>query len=267
MNNSLTNSRLMPQRAIIVYHGNGEYNRDYYLESREIVQEKGKYVFMAPQPMAKDVMKKIAGSFIKRNSLEMDFGGLIPEHILFATNRPGMTAVIWYRPAAVRKLNFSANLQIKGQSTVSLPATLYLVLNTTLYIFALMTDDRPTATTKLYNAPFFNIYKDGNVCLGTAPIGKVRAKTFGLEAERYERGFFMAEQNGGTSVPCKTPLAKLWAIQIKKGGAFPSKGELIQHPTFKTLADLINKIIGTNGNNNTQAHLEDEEEEEIGIEI
>ena len=124
------------------------------------------------------------------------------------------------------------------------------MLNGKLYIYALMTDQRPTLSTKLYRAPFFNIYGDGNVCLGTAKIGKQKAKTYELEAERYERGFFMAEQSGGQSLNnCKTPLSKLWPALINNKAPFPSKAELVQHSTYKTFGTLLSKLIGNNSIN------------------
>jgi len=246
MNNELTNKRLTPESAIIIYKEKGHYGTEYYLERREIRSQNGGYSFMAPQPLSKNMMKQIASSFVKRNALDIEFGGLIAPHLLLGVNKPGTMAVIWYRPAMTKQLNFSETLGIKGRPQVQLPATLYMVLNTTLYVFALSSDDRPDGRTKLYHAPFFNIYTDGNVCLGTAPIGKTRARTFEEEAYRFERGFYMAEQNGGSSKPCKTDLKLLWSQLIKKPGPFPIKDELIQHPKYKTLNDLISKLIGNN---------------------
>lgn len=244
MNNELTNTVLRPDRAIILYKSSGAYSPDFYLESREIKAEKGKYVFGAPQPLDKDTLKEIAATYIKKESFQMSFDSLIPDHILYARIRPGALDVLWFRPAMQKKLNFSASLKIKGEAAVWLPPTLYLVHNSGLYLFVLQNNKRPELTTKLYHAPFFNIYKNGSVCLGTAPIGKMRSSSFTGEAERYERGFYLAEQNGGHNVPTKTPLSKLWNLLIRKPQAFPVKEELIQHSQYKTLSDLMTKLIG-----------------------
>lgn len=251
MNDQLTNKRLLPARAIIVYHDKTKSN--YYLESREIKKTGSNYSFMAPVPMSDTVMREIGKSYMKKNGVDMRFNGLIKEHILLTLNKTGITAVMWYRPSMIKKLNFSSQLRIKGESKVKIPAILYLVINAKLYVYALMDDSRPDGKTKLYNAPFFNIYEDGNVCLGTAPVGNRKATTFEGEAERFERGFYMAEQNGGQSRDnCKTPLTKLWSDLIKKQTAFPAKKELQQHKKFKTLDQLIDKLISK--------YLEDEEE-------
>jgi PRTRC genetic system protein B len=244
MNNELTNTVLRPTRAIVLYQTGKGYSQDFYLESREIKADKGKYVFGAPQPLDKDTLKDIAATYMKKESFQMSFDSLIPGHILYARIRPGALDVLWFRPAQLKKLNFSASLKIKGESAVWIPPTLYLVHNSSLYLFALQNNKRPELSTKLHHAPFFNIYKGGNVCLGTAPIGKMRSKTFEGEAERYERGFYLAEQNGGHNIPTKTPLEKLWSRLIKKPVPFPAKEELIQHPEHKTLSDLMTKLIG-----------------------
>lgn len=243
MNRELTNNRVIPRRAIVVYSDNP--GRNYYLESRDIVSRKGGYEFGAAVPMATSALQDVAKSFIKKNSVSMEVSGFIPDHLLYGINRVGLTAVAWYRPAMVRSLNFSKQLKIKGKSTAKIPATLYLVLNNNLYLFALMNDGRPCLSTKLYNAPYFNIYDDGRVCLGTANVGKIKAKTFEKEAERFERAFYMAEQNGGnTDGRCKSGLVRCWNTQLKGNKDFPSKKELIPHKKYKSFGELINKLIG-----------------------
>jgi PRTRC genetic system protein B len=245
MNKELTNKKFYPTSAIIINETKGEFYKQHYLESRAIVKKGGRYCFMAPVPLSEDVLKDVARSYIKDAGAEMGFAGLIPGHILYGANGIGFSIVIWYRPAMKRTLNFSASLGIKGESTVYVPATLYLVHNKSLYVFSLMTDERPDTKTKLYNAPFFNIYDGGNVCLGTAPIGQHKRKTYEEESQRFERGFYMAEQNGGNvEGRCKTPLAKLWSQLIKRKVKFPSKTELVQHKQFKTVGELIEKFIG-----------------------
>lgn len=236
MNDTLTNGRLIPRQSITVYHD--DKRQAFYLERREIKRVNGTYQLLAPTPLPDSVFREISKSFIASN-LEMDFAGIIQPHILFAAKRNGQPVVMWYRPPMKRTLNFSSALSIKGDSFVNVPATLYLVNGPKLYVYALAGGDRPDAATKLYKAPFFNIYTNGNVCLGTAAVGR-KGKTYEEEVERFERAFYMAEQNGGQSIDnCKTPLPQLWSRLIKNKAAFPSKSELKQHSQFKTVGDLL----------------------------
>jgi len=256
MNDYLTNNRLSPKRSITIY--SNKHDTEFFLENREIKCIEGKFMLMAPVPMSDNVLKEVARSYMKTNSFEMRHEQIIGNHLLYASNKPGRTIVMWYRPATKRNLNFSAALKIKGESLVEIPATLYLVINNALHLYALMTSDKPDLQTKIYSAPFFNIYEDGNVCLGTAHIGKVKARTFEGEAERFERAFYMAEQNGGDHNNCKTPLTKLWTTLIAKKAPFPAQKELIQHKKYKTVGELVNKLI----TNQNEDDYDDEDFEE-----
>jgi PRTRC genetic system protein B len=157
--------------AIIIYRDRNEYQPNFYLEKRDIKLVGDKFRLMAPVPMADDTLKEIAKIYTKTRATDISFGGLISSHILYGLNKSGITAVMWYRPAMKRSLNFSSQLKIKTTVAVDVPATLYLAKNKELYVFAMLTDDRPDLKTKLYKAPYFNIYADGRVCLGTAKVG------------------------------------------------------------------------------------------------
>ncbi len=245
MNDEKTNNRLSPVRSIVVY--TDKRQSSFYLESRDITNQGGKFHLSAAVPLSDSAMKNIAQAYMKNNAFNMTHASIIPGHMLHGSNKLGRTVVIWYRPAMRKTLNFSASIGIKGDKPVMVPATLNVIINTKLYIYALATDERPEANTKLYNAPYFNIYEDGNVCLGTANTGRVKKKTFEEEAERFERAFYMAEQNGGVAQQCKSSLNTIWTSLIKSQKPFPQK-ELVQHKKYKTLHDLMNKLIGQNQN-------------------
>ena len=262
MNDTNVNRQLHPKVVITVYRDQSKNN--FYLESREVKNVGGKVLLGAAVPMADNIFRNMAVSYAKNNSFEMDFGGYISAHMLYGTNKLGKTMVCWYRPSMKRTLNFSASLGIKGNSVVYVPATFYVIINTKLYVYALMNDERPEWKTKLYNAPFFNIYKDGNVCLGSAQVGKYKAKTFEKEAERFETGFYMAEQNNvHNDRMCKSNPKTLWNRLIKEGSVFPSKNELQQHSKYKTVGELIENLIG---NKNGSNYEEDFEDDDIEIE-
>jgi PRTRC genetic system protein B len=248
MNREYTNGKLSPTQVITIY--NDRYASNFYLEHSEVRNINGKLMVLAPTPMNEDVFRNIASSYMKQKAVQMGFDGLIPPHILYGFNKLGLTAVIWYRPAMRRSLNFGSST-LKGVGLVPIPATIYILINTTLYVYALASDDRPDLKTKLYNAPFFNIYADGNVCMGTARVGK-RSKSFEGEAERFERAFFLAEQGDMNAIGAtKTSLPILWKELAGSNKPFPQK-ELVQQKTYKTLGEFINKKLG-----NTAAYDEE----------
>lgn len=244
MNYSNTNKRFSPKMVLTIYaDSESEYGRKYYLEQRDVVKVNGKVALTAGTPVSEDVLEKVAKSYIKKTAADVKQEGWMPEHLLFGSNKNGKTVVMWYRPAMVRNLNFSNSVIKTQKTTAKVPALLFLVISNKLYIYALMTNSRPDHKTKLYKAPFFNIYSDGNVCLGTADVG-TKSSSFEGEADRFERGFFLAEQNGGQSQSnCKTRLSRLWPQLLRTGAAFPSKAELKPQTGYKTVGELIEKLL------------------------
>ncbi len=73
---------------------------------------------------------------------------------------------IWYTKAQHRQLFFIESLGIPNGKTF-VPSMLWKADKHSLSVFALKDERRPTETTKLYHAPFFNIYENDKVCMGT----------------------------------------------------------------------------------------------------
>lgn len=243
MNKNLQNTKLNPNCVLIVYRTAGKYNEKYFIEKRDVTTVGGKQILAAAVPLSDEVMKKIALSYAKEEGTRLAMDKLIPEFLLHGSNDITKKLIIWYRPAMKRALNFSGNQtlsKVKDQSAM-VPATLYALHNKELYVFALPNNQRPTEKTKLYNSPFFNVYSDGKVCKGTAHFSKA-TNSFGGEIERYERGFYMAEQGSMFNEKAtKKPLRQIWASLLGTNTPFPVK-ELVQHKNFKTLSDLITKL-------------------------
>ena len=96
---------------------------------------------------------------------------LTGEHVL-AENRD---AVLWWRPASVTPLYFKTAEpvpELTALNGVPLPQPALVFKagkgkNAGLHVWALITNERPTATTPLYHAPYMNI-GESLVCLGSA---------------------------------------------------------------------------------------------------
>ncbi|MEH3112188.1 hypothetical protein [Pedobacter terrae] len=77
--------------------------------------------------------------------------------------------MLWYTKAHQRQLYFVNDLGIPNE-VAQVPPMLWFANKNSLSVFALATDRRPTEKTPLHYAPFFNIYEDGRVCMGTVTI-------------------------------------------------------------------------------------------------
>ena len=97
--------------------------------------------------------------------------------------------MIWYTKAGKRQLYFSENLEIQS-GTAEVPAMLWLATQRSLKIFALSSNRRPTEKTSLFYAPFFNVYENGNVCMGTVNIDIQNSASVEEFMEKWEDYFY-----------------------------------------------------------------------------
>ncbi|WP_317168231.1 PRTRC system protein B [Flavobacterium collinsii] len=94
--------------------------------------------------------------------------GLLPKNVLHLNPEHDGSA-IWYTPAQKVILFFVESLGItNGDAFV--PPLLWKASKSTLYIYAIDNETQINEQTKLYHAPFFNVYTDGRVCMGTVSI-------------------------------------------------------------------------------------------------
>jgi PRTRC genetic system protein B len=145
--------------------------------------------------------------------------------------------VIWFTKAMQRELYFTENLGI-AKGIANVPPMLWIANKNSLSVFALGSNRRPKENTKLYNAPFFNVYENGNVCMGTVDI---QIKKIALLEEftiAWENYFFnsyfshlMPDYN-----PIKENCVTLWESLINTDKVFPK--EVLKKST-KTLKHLL----------------------------
>lgn len=94
--------------------------------------------------------------------------GVLPDNILHLDPSENGT-VVWYTKPQRQKLYFAESLGLKS-NTVSLPTLVWKANKKELQIFALKGRAKPKAETRLYHAPFFNLYEKGYVCMGNVNI-------------------------------------------------------------------------------------------------
>ena len=55
-----------------------------------------------------------------------------------------------------------------AQGVAPVPALIWLAERDSLYVFAVKDSERPTPETELFQAPFFNVWARGQICIGSA---------------------------------------------------------------------------------------------------
>jgi PRTRC genetic system protein B len=93
--------------------------------------------------------------------------GWVSERVLF--NSP--KTLVWYKPKHKSVLWFRGNGKASSVA-VTYPALVFVVDRTAkrMSVFACPSNSRPTPETRLYHAPVMNVYSNGSLCQGTAPL-------------------------------------------------------------------------------------------------
>ncbi|NHA03311.1 PRTRC system protein B [Mucilaginibacter sp. HC2] len=166
----------------------------------------------------------------------LDPVGLLPKNVLYI-NRGRNAFALWQTPAQKVRLLFKDSLPIPN-GEAHIPPMIWKAQRGTLQVYALYADVSAELNTALYKAPYFNIYEDGRVCLGTVSIQI--PKDCGLEEfirlwETYFFNSFFSHTLGGGS-PVKGNIVQLWQSLVDTAEPFPAD-KLI--PTKLTLKNLI----------------------------
>lgn len=145
--------------------------------------------------------------------------------------------VVWFTKAMQRELHFTETLGIpKGKAHV--PPMLWTANRSSLTVFALANNRRPAEKTKLYNAPFFNVYENGNVCMGSVDIRIKKMASLEEFINNWEDYFFNSYFSHlmNNFNPIKGNCISLWKDLITTDKPFPT--EVLTQSNL-TLKDIL----------------------------
>lgn len=225
-------SYFYPTTALVFYQNNDGYN-DTYVEHFDM--EDGKPI--NPHPLSAEEAKRLATALQvdedKINLLKSD--GILQNNVLSFDSKK--SAIIWYTKAQLKQLHFSDGLGIKsGQANV--PPLVWKADKDSLQIFALRSKRKPTPKSDLHYAPFFNVYADGSVCMGTVNIKAADTGSITELMCLWENYFFnsyfshlMTDHN-----PIDGNCVLLWESLIDTDKQFPTD---ILIKTNKKLKDIL----------------------------
>src|SRR5215469_11092709 len=116
---------------------------------------------------------------------------ILPERVLVRTT----DVIAWWSPAAERTMFFSdrggdAALHQLNAKRFPHPALVFKASGRHLSIRALAGNERPTANTKLYVAPYWNCNDHGSVCIGSMRIPHEKSVK---AMDGWEQSFFQSE--------------------------------------------------------------------------
>ncbi len=169
----------------------------------------------------------------KLNLLKSD--GIVNSNLLSFDAKT--SKLVWYTKVQFRDLYFNKHLGIKS-GKAQVPPLVWVADRETLCLYALKNNRKPTISTPLFYAPFFNIYENGLVCMGTVDISTAETGSINELMTLWENYFFnsyfshlMSNHN-----PVNGNCVMLWENLIDNGKAFPTD-MLIK--TSKKIKDIL----------------------------
>lgn len=225
-----------PKSALVFYESKG-LDKDMYVEHFDM--DKNGTPINA-HPLTEREAGALAKALMTEKQKQTAFlksVGILPTTILHINPSRDKGAVTWYTKSQKRPLYFIDGLGIpSGKGFV--PAMVWQASKNSLRVFALSSNSRPKEKTPLYYAPFFNIYEDGRVCMGSVNISIKESSCVEEFTRAWEDYFFNSYFSHlmGENSPVKGNCVILWKDLVTSDRTFPTA---LLKSSNKTLKNLL----------------------------
>lgn len=220
--------------ALVFYEAKGT-DTDMYVEHFDM-DSNGTPINAHPLTVKEaNILAKALQTDEEKNTAFLKPKGILPTNILHI-NPSEKGTVLWYTKGQQRQLYFVDSLGIpNGKAQV--PPMLWLASKSSLTVFALASDRRPTEKTPLHYVPFFNIYEKGNVCMGTVSIDIKNSASVEEFIQAWEHYFFNSYFSHSLCENLtKKNIVTLWKDLINTDKPFPKE---VLKKNNKTLKNLL----------------------------
>lgn len=219
--------RYKPFKALVI-HASTARDNPKYVESYDL-DENGYPINAHPLTVKESAMLRkalAAGDQTERNSY-LTSQGLMPENVLHVGHAKGH--VVWHTPPQRRTLRFTNQTGLlNGEANV--PRMVWKATKSSLSVWALSgkRSARPKIDDPLCHAPFFNIYENGSVCLGTVNAFEDRNGSLEDFTRYWEESFWNSSFShlNIRESPVKGNIIQLWEGLIGTDEPFPLKSLL-----------------------------------------
>jgi PRTRC genetic system protein B len=223
-------SKVKLARAVLLYQ-EGRHQGDAFATVHEVTGVEDGQPALAPgQLLTVEGLREIHKALYRVQRLEV-----LPLHVLAASPE----RLVWFESARSRVMFFTAAdaylNSLSGQSFPQ-PPLLFIAGEQSLKVFVLAEDERPTGSSPVFTAPYYNTDHRG-VCIGSMPLPTELSVH---DTDSYSDAFFHSAFTHGTS----ERLLKGWGgsygefwEHARQQGSFPTQHLVPQH---KTVEDVIN---------------------------
>ncbi|RUT71569.1 PRTRC system protein B [Flavobacterium cupreum] len=224
-----------PKSALVFYETKGT-DTNMYVEHFDM-DKNGNPINAHPLSVKEaSVLAKSLQSDEEKSKAFLKPKGILPTNILHI-NPSEKGTVLWYTKAQQRQLFFVNGLDISS-GMAQVPPMVWYANKNSLFVFALASERRPTEKTPLYYAPFFNVYENGNVCMGTVSIDIKNSASVEEFTTAWEHYFFNSYFSHllGNYNPIKGNCETLCKDLIGTDKTFPKE---VLKPNNKTIKNLL----------------------------
>ena len=205
------------------------------LTEHDVTLVKGQPQIQGGRVMSQKSMRAMARQILNKKNSSLQF---IPSTILARSE----SEMVWWIPTTTRTVYFKTSVpgleDRCGQ--VQIPSCIFAVTSSGSYVLCFEGSERPTAKTPLFFSPFFNVWDDHGICLGSTK----RAKAGDIQG--WTNAFFSSAFSHSNYRSSKATLLRdgerkqLWLDLLdKKLEAFPFD---CLPPAHLTLDQFIKKI-------------------------
>ncbi|WDT73656.1 MAG: hypothetical protein MPW17_22210 (plasmid) [Candidatus Manganitrophus sp.] len=170
--------------ALLYYRGDPSAAGDYWQIHSVEKDKAGVPVLREGIPVQRRTLAELCKEILP--SLYQNIGWIDPGLLAYGAGSEG--PLLFWRPSIRRSIYFGRTLKLES-GIVTWPALVFLARPKELHVFAVNADQRPELDTPLLMPPFFNIYEDCRVCLGTT---RAPATCWPDETQRWGKPFIKA---------------------------------------------------------------------------
>ena len=218
--NDETNVIYNPFKVLIIYkeEGNLGFDKDYYIESADIVKGNIK----SQRPLTNDEFLNLMAP-IKQASKQNNLDYYLPltdKNVISYTNKDSLLNLTWVVKSHQNNFIFG---RTKKVNKLNYPNMIFNIKGNTFRIVCFKGSFKGN-NTKLYKAPFPNIYEDNSMCFGNINIKSLFNNDLNQTMINFENAFFNSGFNALESTErTKSNTFELLKRLMKSGDKFPTK--------------------------------------------
>ena len=195
------------RRAVLIYDGQ---QGSALATVHDIEDVDGEAVICAGQAMTPRAAMDLAKALLKRAA----HGGFLPETALYMDG----DAIVWWVPPTRRHIAFRVEDEHaeafggreRGE-TVPHPGLVFAASGRVWRVWAVKGAGRPTPATPLYQAPYFNVDAQGNICRGNAPVPEgTTVEKIAAWNDAFLRSYFTHPNGAGKLVRYRSGAYAFW---------------------------------------------------------